>query len=74
MASRYRLDIVDIETGRAVVSVPPGKAEERDLVDLIVSGVRARGVGWFQGEAKVVAAVRAVLEDVLRRAKREVRP
>lgn len=73
MPSRYQLQIVQLDTGRVVVAWPPGREEERDLIAAIVEGVRARGVGWFQGEAKVTQAVREVVESVLMNAKRQVR-
>lgn len=79
MASSYRLQIVH-SSGRVVVSWPPGKQEERDLVHAIVTDAvaraKAQGFGVFKTEAQVEAtlhdALRQALQHLLRDAKEQV--
>jgi hypothetical protein len=66
MASRFRLQVVNLDTGR-VVEWAPGQQVERDLVTELCARVAAKGVGVGRSTAHVVEDVRTALQDLLRR-------
>jgi hypothetical protein len=73
MASQYRIQVYDTQSGRVVASWLPGAEDEQDMIADIAERVRAQGVGVFRTEARVVAAVYQALADGLYAMKERVR-
>lgn len=65
MASRYRIQIVDMLEGGAVHEWAPGLPAERDFVDEVVARVALRPVGVLATRAQVAAEVRTAVEGLL---------
>lgn len=72
--SAYVLQVAEKGSGKVVASWPPGLEQERDLIAAIVSRVRARGVGVFRTEARVLEAVRDAIEQGVMDLKLQVKP
>lgn len=76
MASRFRLQIVDADTGQIVVgNLMPGRGrdDERELVGRVLARVQAAGVGVLRSEARVLEAVRTAMIRVFQDEKDRVR-
>ncbi len=73
MASRYVVQVAEIETGELVASWPPGLSEERNFIARVCDKVRANGVGLWRSEAHVVSGVVAALSAALHELKAQVR-
>lgn len=65
MASRYRIQIIDLLEGGAVHDWAPGLPAERDFVEEVVARVEQRPVGMLRTRAQVAAEVRLALHDLL---------
>lgn len=81
MVSAYQMQVIERGSGLVVATWPPGLDEERSFIDAIVSAVQgiteidtetivaavqARGVGALRTEARVLEAVRAVVDEAQR--------
>lgn len=69
--SEFVMQIIHRQTGK-VVSWAPGLDVEVELIDNLIERVRAKRVGWFRSEAKVVSAVQDALNELLYDLKRQV--
>ena len=70
--SDYRLQIVHSSDGR-VVTWRPGHEIETDLIDALCARLKARGVGIFTSEARVLSSVKEEFGGLLFDLKRKVR-
>lgn len=70
--SKYRIQILDTDTGEVVFSTLPGMAVERQLVAEIVNRSVAKGVGFFRTEAKVSKAIHEAITELLLEMKKDV--
>ena len=73
MPSKFLIQVVEKKTG-AVVRWAPGLEIERQFEDEVCNRVAAKGVGFGRSSARVVAAVREALEELLHDLKSDVRP
>jgi hypothetical protein len=71
--SRFRISIIDTETGQQALLVPGGSGE-RDLIQAATDDIVSRGVGYFKSEAAVRTAVEQGLRAAILAVKKEVRP
>jgi hypothetical protein len=70
--SEYRLQIIQVETGKVVLGWQPGDHVETDLADDLTQRVKAKGVGLFKREEKVLSGVREAFAEMLLDLKRRV--
>jgi hypothetical protein len=71
--SRFRVHILDTETGAEAALLPGGRGE-RDLVDAVLAAIVKRGVGIFRTEAHVAQAIQEGMQEALFALKSEVLP
>lgn len=71
MASEYRLQIVQRDTGK-VVEWAPGLAAEVELVENFCARLKAKGVGLGTSEAHVLADARAAFGELLHDLKAQI--
>jgi len=65
VVSDYRLQVVQASTGKVVKGWQPGDKVETDLVDELVDRAKAKGVGLFRSEARVLGGVREAFGEML---------
>ena len=63
--SRYRLQIIDAQTGEVVIGWQPNDRVETELSEELLRRVKDRGVGLFRTEAQVLASLRQCFSDML---------
>ena len=63
--SRYRLQIIEVETGEVVKTWLPGHPIEIDLALELCNRLRSRGVGVFKSQEQVLAAVKEELASLI---------
>ncbi len=63
--SDYRLQIIHIKTGQVVRGWSPGDRVETELVEALCARLKAKGVGWFKSEARVLEALREAWSELL---------
>lgn len=74
MASAYRVQIVDADTGDVVYHAYPGLQAEAELIANLQTRVRAKGVGIGRTEAHVIQDVGAAFVELLHDLKSGVPP
>jgi hypothetical protein len=74
MASAYRVQIIDAETGKVVYHEHPGLRAEAELIANLQGRVRAKGVGIGRSEDQVVARVAEAMHELLLDLKQTIPP
>jgi len=63
--SDYRVQIIHQRTGQVAKGWQPGDYVEAELIEDMCRRMKAKGVGVFKGEAKVLAAMREAWSELL---------
>lgn len=74
MASAYRVQIVDHETGEVVHAWAPGLEVEVELIENLKRRVQAKGVGLTRTTQHVLEDIDAAMRELLHDLKRTVPP
>ena len=63
--SNYLIQIVERKTNKVVHHWAPGLEVEKEFETELVNRVRAKGVGIFKTESKVISALETALREML---------
>lgn len=72
MASRFRVQIVERESGTVVAEWIPGRLQEETFIADICQRVKAKGVGLGRTTSHVLTDVQVAIEDWLTSLKSQV--
>lgn len=70
--SRYRIQIVDADTGEVVFFALPGMAVERKLIKEVAERAVSKGIGFWVTEEQAKTAIVEAFQELLREMKKDV--